>query len=273
MTPERLTDTVTLYEADCLDVLPTLKPGSVDAVITDPPYSSGGMTRGDRMQTTSAKYVQTGSERYRTADFAGDNRDQRSWEYWCRLWLAECLIATRPGGYLLAFSDWRQLPTLTDAVQAAGWVWRGILSWDKGPSARAAAPHYFRHQCEYVVWGTRGACPPRDGWPLEGEGCYPGAYDVPVKQVDKHHMVGKPTKLMRELMRCVPPRGLVLDPFAGSGTTLVAAMTEGKTAIGCEIDAGHCDTIRRRVRECDQTAPGTLFAHLPDLFTEAQPHA
>jgi len=38
MRAERLTDTVTLYEGDCLDVLPTLEPGSVDAVITDPPY-------------------------------------------------------------------------------------------------------------------------------------------------------------------------------------------------------------------------------------------
>ena len=266
MRPERLTDAVTLYESDCLDVLPTLEPGSVDAVITDPPYSSGGMTRGDRMQTTSTKYVQTGSERFRGADFAGDNRDQRSWDYWCRLWLAQSLIATRPGGYLLAFSDWRQLPTLTDAVQAAGWVWRGILSWNKGPSARAAAAHYFRHQCEYVVWATRGASPPGEGWPPEGEGCYPGSYDVPVNQADKHHQVGKPTKLMRELLRCVPPNATVLDPFAGSGTTLVACAIEGRRCIGVELDAGHCDTIRRRVRECDQTGPQSLFRDVPDLF-------
>jgi len=268
MNAEQLAAGITLYEADCLDVLPTLESAIVDAVITDPPYSSGGMTRGDRMQTTSAKYVQTSSERYRNADFAGDNRDQRSWEFWCRLWLTECLRVTRPGGYLLAFTDWRQLPSLTDAVQAAGWVWRGILSWDKGPSARAAAPHYFRHQCEYVVWGTRGAGTPAPDWPLPGEGCYPGAYSVPVKQADKFHMVGKPTALMRQLLRCVPHRGLVLDPFAGSGTTGVASLLDNRRCILTETDPTHAQTIRERIRETDQTVPGTLFAELAEPITQ-----
>ena len=45
-----------------------------------------------------------------------------------------------------------------------------------------------------------------------------------VLQSDKWHTTGKPTALMRELVRCVPPGGTVLDPFAGSGSTGVAAV-------------------------------------------------
>lgn len=253
-------DPVVVVRGDALAVLRELPDAAFDAVVTDPPYSSGGFTRGDRMMTTAAKYVQTGSERFAAADFAGDNRDQRAWAYWCHLWLSESLRVTRPGGYVLAFTDWRQLPTLTDCVQAAGWVWRGILSWDKGSAARAPAPHYFRHQCEYVVWGTRGACTPGTDWPPPGHGCYPGSYSVTVTQADKHHMVGKPTRLMRDLIYCVPPGGLILDPFAGSGTTAVAAAIEGRRCLAVELDPGHCETMRTRVAATLCRDAGSLFA-------------
>jgi site-specific DNA-methyltransferase (adenine-specific) len=92
---------------------------SVDAVITDPPYSSGGFTRGDRSASTTAKYTLTGTQIERPA-FAGDNRDQRSFGYRCALWLSECLRVAKTGAPIAVFTDWRQLPTMTDAIQAAG---------------------------------------------------------------------------------------------------------------------------------------------------------
>ncbi len=255
-------DPVRVVCGESLDLLRTLPDAAFDAVITDPPYSSGGMTRGDRTQSVSTKYVQTGSERFGSADFDGDNRDQRSFAYWCQLWLSECLRVTRPGGYILAFTDWRQLPTLTDAVQAGGWVWRGILSWDKGPGARAAAPHYFRHQCEYVVWGTRGPCPALENWPPPGQGCYPGSYSHAVKQSDKFHVTGKPTALMCDLVFCVPPGGLILDPFGGSGTTAVGAALEGRRAVVFEQKGAYCDVIRERVNLALCRGTGSLFGEV-----------
>jgi hypothetical protein len=55
----------------------------------------------------------------------------------------------------MCFTDWRQLPMLTDVLQAGGFVWRGVMPWDKTESSRAPHTGYFRHQCEYVVWGPR----------------------------------------------------------------------------------------------------------------------
>lgn len=66
----------TLYNADALAVLPQLS--GLDALLTDPPYSSGGQFRSDRMQDTRTKYVQTGSSSRALPDFSGDNRDQRA---------------------------------------------------------------------------------------------------------------------------------------------------------------------------------------------------
>lgn len=228
-----------LHRGDCLRWLPTLAPGAADLVVADPPYSSGGLFRGDRANASvAAKYVQTGSRRFRAAGFPGDNRDQRSWVRWCTLWLADCLAAARPGGYLLVFADWRQLPGATDAVQAAGWVWRGLIPWDKGPSARAPNTSYFRHQAEYLVWATNG---PSDGYRSAG-GPWPGVYAAPVLQAEKRHPTGKPVALLRRLVQCCPPGGLVLDPFAGSGTAGVAALHEGRRYLGCELDPAHHST-------------------------------
>ena len=118
---------VRLYHGDCLEIMDELEPGQFHAIATDPPYSSGGAFRGDRTQTVAAKYVQSGSARFAGSTFAGDCRDQRGWAYWARLWLTRFFHLAAPGGYLLQFTDWRQLPTTTDIVQAAGWVWREII--------------------------------------------------------------------------------------------------------------------------------------------------
>lgn len=249
-----------LIEGDAIPVLSLFPDAIADVVITDPPYSSGGLFRGDRTnQSVAAKYVQTGSERFQHSTFAGDNRDQRSWGYWCHLWLSECLRLTRRGGYLLMFADWRQVPAATDAVQAAGWVWRGIAAWDKGDGARPPNTAYFRHQCEYIVWATNG---PSDGYE-GGLGPWPGCYRYPVVQSDKHHPTGKPTRLMRDLVQCCPVGGLVLDPFAGSGTTLVAALMEGRRYLGIELDHNHAQTARQRLEEA---------AREPSLFRPAPEH-
>jgi len=149
-----------LQQGDALAVLRSMPNASVDAVITDPPYSSGGFTRGDRTASTTTKYTMTGTQIERP-EFAGDNRDQRSFGYWCALWLSECLRIARPGAPICVFTDWRQLPTTTDAVQSGGWLWRGIVVWDKTEACRPAMGR-FAAQCEYVVWGTAGPSPDRE---------------------------------------------------------------------------------------------------------------
>lgn len=217
-----------LHLGDCLKVLPELEADAFDAVITDPPYSSGGFTRSDRSNNPSKKYVSTGTEIVR-ASFSGDGRDGRSWCYWCALWISECFRLVCEGGYCLVFCDWRQLPLASDALQAGGFVWRGVISWDKTDCARAPHKGYFRHQCEYVVWGTKGV-----SVSASHGGPWAGAYRIPVRQADKHHMTGKPTALLSELVECVPPEGAVLDPFMGSGTTGVAALAKGRRFVGVE---------------------------------------
>lgn len=236
-------DGAQLWSGDALAVLRHLDTASVDALITDPPYSSGGFTRGDRVgQSPTAKYVTSGSSSsVDLATFAGDNRDQRSYGYWCALWLSECLRVVKPGGFALLFTDWRQLPTTSDALQAGGFIWRGLVPWVK-PSYRPQAGR-FAAQCEYVVWGSAGS--------LEvdyTDECFPGFYAAASPR-EREHITQKPVDVMRELVRIVPRGGTVLDPFMGAGTTGVAAMIEGRRFIGAESTETFQQISRRRIRE------------------------
>lgn len=234
------TDAAAVHHGDALAWLTTLDTASADAVITDPPYSSGGMLRSDRANTsTRVKYSNTKANTD-YADFSGDNRDQRSWAYWMTLWLGEALRVTRPGGTLLMFCDWRQLPAASDALQAGGWVWRGLVPWIK-PDSRPQLGR-FTQNAEFVAWGSSG--------PMAAEGeCLPGYYlaRAPRANEGRQHITQKPVDVVRSLVRIAPPGGLVIDPFTGSGTTGVACIHEGRRFAGCENTAVHHAAALKRI--------------------------
>ena len=76
------------------------------------------------------------------------------------------------------------------------------------------------------------------------------------EEVRNYHPTVKPIKLMRWLCRLVtPPGGLVVDPFAGSGSTGVAAVLEGFAFVGCELDPGHVAIAEARIGHA-RTSPG-----------------
>jgi site-specific DNA-methyltransferase (adenine-specific) len=232
----------TLYLGDCLEVLPTL--GRVDAVVTDPPYSSGGFTRGDRMENTRAKYTQTGTQKEYPL-FTGDNRDQRGWSHWMALWLGATIRVSNPGAMLCLFSDWRQLPCATDAVQAGGWIWRGVAVWDK-VNARPM-PNRFRAQAEFIVWATNG---PKD-FDVDDAVYHDGVFSIRApSSAEREHSTQKPVELLLQLVPVAPHAGqVVLDPFMGSGTTGVACACLGRRFIGIEIEPKYFDIACKRIRD------------------------
>lgn len=164
----------TLINGDALNVLRQIPPNTVDAVITDPPYSSGGQYRSDRSRSTRDKYLTSGeiAADYAQHSFTGDNLDQRSWISWSAEWLSLARECTKPGGVAAIFTDWRQLGALTDAVQWAGWVWRGIMVWDKKNSR--PQPGRPRQQCEFIVWASNGPLDIKRDAPF-----MPGIFSVP----------------------------------------------------------------------------------------------
>jgi site-specific DNA-methyltransferase (adenine-specific) len=88
-------------------------------------------------------------------------------------------------------------------------------------------------------------------------GALPGAYRTQISHREKQHATAKPLALMQRILEIVPPGGLVVDPFAGSGTTLLAARTMGRDFLGCEMSPEYHKIAQKRLNMNEQTP--TLF--------------
>lgn len=109
-----------LLEGDCLEVLGTLEPESVDAILTDPPYGIG--FQHERWDSTAIREA---------AAQAGHDRlnPNEAFEAWCRIWAAECRRVMKPGAFLAAFGSPRTYHRLACGVEDAGLEIRDTLMW------------------------------------------------------------------------------------------------------------------------------------------------
>ena len=237
----------TILHGDALDIIPHFQPGAFDAVITDPPYAGGGAKPSEKTRTTNQKYSSMSADKA-LPDFDGDNKDQRSWTHWMAEWLYDARKACKKGAPICLFIDWRQYPSITDALQWAGWIWRGTAVWDKGNSRPQKGR--FRQQAEYIVWGSNGPMPVNR--PVS---CLPGVFRYGNPQ-NRIHVTEKPLQLMKDVIQICEPGGRILDPFAGAGTTILAAVEEGYEAVGIEVTDAYYKLGTDRVQFALNAAAG-----------------
>ena len=150
----------------------------------------------------------------------------------------ENLQARRPGVYVHRLAA---APRSYGRHQWAGWIWRGTAVWDKGNSRPQKGR--FRQQAEYIVWGSNGDMPISRPVP-----CLPGVFKYGNPQ-NRIHLTEKPLQLMRDIVKITEPGGRILDPFAGSGTTVLAAVLEGYSATGIEVTDAYAALARGRIRQ------------------------
>lgn len=240
MSPYYEGDGITIYHGDSMAVLGEFPDGYFGGVVTDPPYSSGGKFRGDRANSdTNTKYS---SRAVGLPNFAGDNRDQRAFLMWCSLWMGEALRVCEDGAPMFCFTDWRQLPTMTDAIQCGGWNWQGLFVWDKVDGR--PQKNRPRQSLEYLTYAVSGAV--RESDPV---------YLAPIIRAkapgndDRHHVTEKPVDVVQYLIPLVRSETAILDPFMGSGTTLVAAKNLGRAAVGIERVEQYCEVAATRLSQ------------------------
>lgn len=244
-----------VLQAEALDVVRQIPIGSVGALITDPPYSSGGFTRGDRTADPAAKYRRSDAKE-NTESFSGDNRDQRAYFAWVAHWLSLLNDGLATGAPVCLFTDWRQLPITVDAFQAGGMIWRGIVPWTKGDRTRPQLGR-FRNDSEFIVWGN-GPIPTEEAefmiWGSAGPmpanpaiGVLAGSFDIPpVHDSVRLHLTEKPLELMERIVSIAPVGSLVVDLFCGSGTTGIAALRRGCRFLGVDRSKHYADMARDR---------------------------
>jgi DNA modification methylase len=250
-------DGVTLHLGDALEILKGLPSASVDSVITDPPYCSGGSL--EAQKNTGLQGVRTSNrskEDFRW--FHSDNMTTGGLVWLLRSMMVEAARLLKPDRSALVFTDWRMVPQLAPALESCGMRWRNLIVWDKGSTGLGTG---FRPCHEMLLEFVSGSnlYYTRDGSNvIRTRRVCPGERD---------HQAQKPAELLAALIKTVcPPGGVVLDPFMGSGTTGVACLMTGRRFVGCEVDPYYHATAETRLKAA--AGEDALFAQ-PGLFPEA----
>ena len=200
---------VTLYQGDCLDYIDLIKKS--DVLITDPPYG---------MSYVSNSSLDGPSKKI----FGDDDANLRN----------QIIDIWQNDGYekpALIFGTWRvERPIST----------KQLIIWDKGDSpgmGDLSIPWGPAHEEIYVLG---------NGWKGKRR---PNVYRIPTippsSKERPNHPTPKPVSLMEQLIDYAP-EGVIIDPFAGSGATLLAARNLNKKVIGIEIDENYCELIAKR---------------------------
>lgn len=208
----------TIIHADSLTVLRQMESESVDAVITDPPYGINYVSQtGAKVKNDTAPFI------------------------W---FLYDAFRVLKPGGSIICFTRWDVQQTFIDAMKIAGFKVKSEVIWDKvlhgmGDTAAAFAPSH-----ENIIFA------------IKGKYSFPGHRPRDLVTYQKLassqmiHPTEKPVGLLTNLISSVTkPGDLIVDPFAGSGSTCVAAKKTGRRFIGIELDDEHFEKASRRIEE------------------------
>lgn len=226
-----------LIFGDALDAMQKSTSFGARALISDPPYCSGGFTEAAKR---SAKGQGLRSETRRESDwFGGDNMTSAGLQ-----WLLRSVAVAFKGHAAdeactaSFFADWRMVPLLAMAIESAGLRFQSMPIWDKQAAGLGTG---FRAQHECILHFSIDT-------PRYHSKSFGNVLRAPRMPSDRDHPTEKPVGLMSALIDVQTEIGTtVLDPFMGSGSTGVAAVSMGRKFVGIEHDPKHFDTACRRI--------------------------
>jgi len=218
---------------DCCEVMAGLPDSSIDFVLTDPPYLVGYRDRSDR-------------------SIQGDTDGA-----WLKPAFRQMHRVLRPDSFCVSFYGWSRTDQFFEAWKAAGFRIAGHLTF---PKRYTSATRLLRYQHEGAYLLAKGQ--PRQPEHLIGD-VVDFAYSG-----NKRHPTQKPISALVPLIESFcPPGGLVLDPFAGSGSSCIAARSVGRSFVGVEIDPVYhqaaCQRMQgylRRLSAIPENAPFAMAA-------------
>ena len=252
-----------LYLADALEFMGSLPDASVDCVWTDPPYflSNGGPsgTGGRRVSVDKGEWD-------RSCGVDGDHRFNLAW-------LGECLRVLRPSGSIWVTGTFHVYLSVGMAMMQLGFRVLNDVVWEKPNPPPNLGCRCFTHSSETLLW----AAPTRRG---RGGGHVFNYLEMkaesggkPMESVWRFSPAGrsektfgahpcqKPVALIARCLRAsTRPGDLVLDPFAGLGSSGVAAMGLGRDFLGCDSDPGY---VRMASDRLAASPPPSLPPFLP----------
>jgi len=202
-----------ILHADCLTALPRFSSGSIDFVLTDPPYL---VSYHDRTGRT----------------LAGDQDG-----LWLKPAFAEIYRVLKPGRFCVSFYGWNRADQFLSAWKAAGFKLAGHLVWVKDYASSRGVLAYQHEQAYLLAKGRPER--PQEALPDVLKWRYTG---------NRLHPTQKPVPSLKPVIEAFTrPGEIVLDPFCGSGSTLLAAKILGRRYVGIEVNTEYCRTATERL--------------------------
>ncbi len=220
--PAGILESGVVLQGDCVDVMRRIPSQSIDFVLTDPPYIT----------------------RYRSRDGKSVRNDDN--DHWLAPAFQHIYRALKFDSFCVSFYGWNKAELFLSAWHSAGFSIVGHIVFRK---RYASSVRFMRYQHEQAYLLAKGNPRP----PVEPVS---DVIDFPYTG-NRLHPTQKPVKALLPLIEALcRPSGTVLDPFCGSGSTLVAAQRLDRRFIGIELDESHYLTALRRLRqaECERTA-------------------
>jgi site-specific DNA-methyltransferase (adenine-specific) len=223
----------TVIHGDCLRVLPNLPAGSVQFILTDPPYIT-------RYQSRDGRVV------------PNDDNDR-----WLKPAFAQMYRALTKDSFCVSFYGWPQADRFMQAYKAAGFKVVGHFMFPKRYTSSTRYVRY-QHECAHLL---------AKGNPLYPKETIGDVIDWTYSG-NKLHPTQKPLSVLLPLIETFSqPDATVLDPFAGSGSSLLAAKMLGRSYIGIELDARYHGIAKRRL-EAERIPPAFVAQHAQALATQ-----
>ena len=225
---------VPLKVADFADFLGGIKPGSIDLLLTDPPYT---ISRKTGFKSLGAKSVPRFAVEM---DFGEWDQSPIDLNELSRL----SYRGLRSGGTAIIFYDVWKLSHLAEAMTSAGFKQLRLIEWMKSnPVPLNSKRNYLTNSREIAVLGVKGSKPTFNS---EYDA---GVYRYPIPNNGKRfHPTQKPLDMFRELVEKHSNQGdLVVDPFVGSGTTALAAVELGRQFAGCDLEESYVQAASERL--------------------------
>lgn len=206
--------------ADCRDELPKIPSASVDLVLTDPPYNTG-------LKASNAT---------RLTHFFDDALPADEYRELAREVCRELFRVLKCDRAAYLFMNWKSLGVWLDALAAAGFRLKNTIVWDKVVQGLNYQNYAYTH--EFLIFAVKGQFHPRnrgleddawhDVWHIQRE------LRQRTAAVEHHETVKPEAVLRRPIEHASEPGDLILDPFAGTGTTCVVAKKLGRRFVGIE---------------------------------------
>ena len=247
-----------MHCGDSLALMQKLPPDSVDCVWTDPPY----LLSNDGITCVAGRMVKVNKGEWDRS--RGINLDHE----FNRTWLAACHRILKPGGSIWVSGTLHVYLSVGMAMQQIGFRILNDIVWEKPAPPPNLGCRCFTHSTEILLWATKAKKTGKDRHKFNYETMKVEnggkqmknvwRFSTPSSEEKQHgkHPTQKPVALIARCLRATTdPGDLVVDPFAGSGSTGVAALRLGRHFVGCEQNKTYALLASRRLNE---TVPGDL---------------